>query len=91
MSEQKSSLDKLVSELKQQRDELKLQMHLASMEARDEYDRLSGKFDELSDYYEPVSKAVEDTAENMLSALSLAAGELKVGFQRVRKALSESK
>ena len=89
MTDDQSSLDKLVSELKQQRDELRLQMHLASMEARDEYERLSGKYDELSDQYEPVSNAVEETAENLLSALSLAAGELKVGFQRVRKALSE--
>ncbi len=91
MSDSKSSLDKMVSELKQQRDELRLQMHLASMDARDEYDRLSGKYDELSDQYEPVSKAVEDTAENLLAALKLAAGELKVGFQRVGKALTESK
>jgi chromosome segregation ATPase len=90
MSDQKSTLDRLVSEIKQQRDELRLKMHLAGMEAKDEYDRLSGRYDELSKQYEPVSEAVEDTAENLLSALSLAAGELKVGFQRVRKALSES-
>ena len=91
MSDEKSSLESLVSELKQQRDELKLQMHLASMEAKDEYERLSSKCDELSDQYEPVSKAVEETADNLISALNLAAGELKVGFQRVRKALTESK
>lgn len=91
MSDNKSSLDKLVSEVKQQRDELKLQMHLASMEAKDEYKRLSGKCDELSKQYEPLSDAVEETAENLLAALSLAAGELKYGFQRVRKALSEPK
>lgn len=91
MSENKSSLDKLVSELKQQRDELKLQMHLASMDAKDEYDRLSGKYEELSEQYEPVSDAVGETAENLLSALSLAAGELKVGFQRVRKAMTDPK
>ena len=90
MSDEKSSLESLVSELKQQRDELKLQMHLASMEAKDEYERLSSKCDELSDQYEPVSKAVEETADNLISALNLAAGELKVGFQRVRKALTES-
>lgn len=91
MSDQQSTLDRLVSELKQQRDELRLQMHLASMEARDEYERLSEKCDELSEQYEPVSSAFEETAENLLSALSLAAGELKVGFQRVRKAMTESK
>ena len=91
MSDSKSSLDKLVSEVKQQRDELKLQMHLASMEAKDEYERLSGKYDELSEQYDPVSNAVEETAENLIAALGLAAGELKHGFQRVRKAITESK
>lgn len=90
MSKKKSTLDKMVSELKQQRDELKLQMHLASMEAKDEYNRLCGKCDELAEQYQPASSAVGETAENLLAALSLAAGELKVGFQRVRKALSES-
>jgi chromosome segregation ATPase len=91
MPDSKSSLDKLVSEIKQQRDELKLQMHLASMEAKDEYERLSGKYDELTEQYEPVSDAVEETAENLFAALGLAAGEIKTGFQRVRKAITESK
>jgi len=91
MLDSKSSLDKVVSALKQQRDELRLQIHLASMEAKDEYERLSGKYDELSDQYEPVRSALEETAGNLLSALSLAAGELELGFQRVRKALTESK
>ena len=89
MSDAKSALDELLAGLKQERDELKLQMHLASMEAKDEYDRLSDKCDQLSHEYEPVSKAVEDTAENVFSALGMVADELKVGFQRVRKAISE--
>jgi len=91
VSECKSTLDQLISEVKQQRDELKLQIHLANMEAKDEYERLSGKYDELSSQYEPVSDAVGETADNLLSALSLAAGELKQGFYRVRKAIGESK
>lgn len=91
MSDEKTTLDNLVSELKQQRDELKLQMHLAGLEAKDEYQRLSEKCDELSEQYEPVSNAVEETAANLLAALSLAAGELKVGFHRVREAIRESK
>ena len=47
MSESKSKLDRLVASLKQERDELKLKMHLAGMDAKSEYDRLSGKCDEL--------------------------------------------
>jgi chromosome segregation ATPase len=89
MSDQRSRLDEAISKLKQERDELKLQMHLASMDARDEYDRISGKVDELSDQYEPVKDAVEKTAGNVFSALGMVADELTAGFHRVRKAISE--
>ena len=68
-------------------DELKLKMHLAEMEAREEYDRLSGKLDELTVQYDPIKNAVAESAGNVVSALALAAGEMKSGFQRVRKAL----
>ena len=91
MSEKKSTLEGLISSLKQERDELKLQMHLASMDAKDEYDRISRKIDELTDQYDPVSDAVEETAGNIWAALGMAAGELKAGYQRVRKAIDESK
>lgn len=91
MSEQRNSLDEVISKLKQERDELQLQMHLASMDAKDEYERLSGKCDDLTDQYEPVKDAVEDTTENIFAALGMVADELKVGFQRVRKAITEEK
>ena len=89
MSDQKSTLESLISKLKQEKDELKLQMHLASMDAKNEYDRLSGKCDELNDQFEPVKDAIEETTGNVFSALGLAAEELKIGFDRVRKAISE--
>jgi len=89
MSKKRNALDDVISKLKQERDELKLKMHLASMDAKVEYDRLSRKCDELTDQYEPVKEVVEETAENVLSALGLVADELKIGFQRVRKALTE--
>ena len=89
MSEQKNALDELISSLKQERDELKLKAHLAGMEGKEEYDRLSGKIDELTEHYEPVKNAVQESADNVLSAFMLAAGEMKNGFHRIRKAISE--
>ena len=68
---------------------MKLQVHLAGMEAKDEYERLSGKCDQLTDQYEPLKGAVEETADNVWTALGMVADELKVGFQRVRKAITE--
>ena len=89
MSEQQNALDEVINKLKQERDELKLKIHLASMDANDEYERISGKVDELNDQFEPVKDAVEETADNVFSALGLVADELKAGFQRVRKSISE--
>ena len=89
MSEQKNELNDVISKLKQERDELKLQMHLASMDAKDEYERISGKVDDLTDQYEPIKGAVEESASNIFTAFGMVADELKVGFQRVRKAITE--
>lgn len=88
-SESSSSLEALIQRLKQERDELRLQMHLASMDAQDEYQRISGKVDELTSQVEPVREAVEETGKNLYAALGLLADELQVGFQRVRKSLTE--
>ena len=89
MSDQKNQLDQLISKLKQERDELKLQIHLAGMEAKDDYSHISDKVDELSDQFEPVKNAVEETTDNVFAALGLAGEELMRGFKRVRKAISE--
>ena len=64
-------------------------MHLAGMDAKDDYDRIASKVDELTEQYEPVKDAVEETAENVFTALGMVADELQAGFQRVRKSLDE--
>ena len=88
--EDRGALESLISALKQERDALKVKMHLAGMEAKEEYERLSGKIDELSTQYDPVKQAVSDSADSVIAALSLAAGEMKNGFQRVRDAIRDS-
>jgi hypothetical protein len=89
MAEIRERLDEVINKLKQERDEIRLQIHLANMEGKDEYDRISRKVDQLTDQYEPVKDAVEDTAENIFTALGMVADELKVGFKRVRKTITE--
>jgi hypothetical protein len=84
---QKNKLQELIDLVKQQRDELKLKIHLAEMDARDEYDRLSNKVDELANQYQPVKEAAEESTKNVVAALLLAAEEMKNGFFRVAKSL----
>lgn len=81
------TLAEIISSLKQQRDELRLRMHLAGAETKQEYERLTGKITELTDQYEPTRQAAGETASNVLAALKLAAEEIKAGYDRVAKSL----
>jgi len=88
-AEGKQQLEETINALKQQRDEIQLRLHLAGKEAQQEYERLSGKIDELSGQYEPVRQVAAESAQNVIAALGLAADEMKSGLERIRKALSE--
>lgn len=83
----RDALSEIITSLKQQRDELKLHMHLAGAEAKQEYDRLSAKITELTDQYEPARQAAGETATNVFAALKLAAEEMKAGFERIASSL----
>ncbi|MEM6567406.1 MAG: hypothetical protein AAF957_03290 [Planctomycetota bacterium] len=91
MPDPKSMLETTLTALQRQRDELRVKIHLGSMEARDEYERVSARIDEATKQYEPLTDAVGETANNVFSALGLAAEELVHGFNRVRRALDEKK
>ncbi len=79
-----SELDDLIAELKQKRDELRVQMHLASKEVQDEWAELEEKMQEFS------SKAqVRKTGEGLGRALGQVGNELKLGYERIRSAVKE--
>ena len=89
MSEKKTAFEEAWSSLKQQRDQLRVRINLAGMEARDEFQRLSDKMEELKHHYEPLQDAVGETADNVYSALSMVADEMKNGFSRIWNSLGE--
>lgn len=87
MSEERSRVQELISSLKQQRDELRLKMHLGSEEAKDQWEKLEEKFQQLTSDYEPLKHAVDESADDIWESLKLVAGEIKTGFNRIRKSL----
>jgi hypothetical protein len=90
MSEDKKSMVKeMISSLKQQRDELALQIHLGKAETKELWDKLDDRWNQLSSEYDPVKDAVSETAEGVWTGLELIAGELKKGFDRVKDSLTE--
>jgi len=83
----KKALEQLIASLKRQRDELAVKVHLGKAEAKQEWEKVEEKIRELTVQYKPILEAVEETGEGVLSAVELAAQEVKKGLDRVRKLL----
>jgi len=79
-----NDFEQLLEDVKKARDEIRLQLHLASMEAKDEWDELEHKWDRFS------AKAdMETSYEGVSDALSGLGEELKQAYRRFRNALTE--
>ena len=87
MQMDKNALEQLITNLKQQRDELAVKVHLGKVEAQQEWEKVNDQLRRLTDEYQPVINAVGETAKGVVSALELAAQEVKSGLDRVRKLL----
>ena len=70
------------------RDELKVQMHLAKAEFRDEWNhKLEPRFWELKTKLDRFEEASVETATELSSAVQLLFDELQNGYERIRKSL----
>ncbi|MFN3194065.1 MAG: hypothetical protein ACE361_26390 [Aureliella sp.] len=85
----KQGVDKLLYELKRERDELRLQLHLGSMEAREQWGEISEKVNQLTEQFEPVKDAIEESASDVLESIQSVGTELLNGLRRVRDSLSD--
>ena len=84
-------IDDLIEELKQKRDELRLQMNLASREAKDEWQELETKMEEFRAKARRFADDVElkETGAGVGEALEQLGGELKKGYERLLKAIRD--
>ena len=79
-----SDFDDLIDDLKQKRDELRVQINLASREIKDEWEDLEGRSRDFLARAE-----IARTGEGLSDALGEVGEELKKGYQRIRKAIKE--
>lgn len=84
-----SDFDDIVAELKQRRDELRVKIHLASKDIKDEWDELEKKMEEFSDKAQQFSEdaKLKETGAGIGDALKQLGGELKRGYERIRDAM----
>jgi hypothetical protein len=80
-------IDKLADNLKQQRDELKLKMHLLSLEARDEWEKAEENWEEFQGKAGKLGETGKEASKDVGAALKLLGEELKHAYERMRKSL----
>jgi intergrase/recombinase len=84
-----NEIDKLNDALKQQRDEIKVQLHLASLEAKEEWDKAEKNFDQFIDKVGIISDETKETGEDILHTTKVIGDELKTTYQRIKQRLTD--
>jgi hypothetical protein len=85
MTDAKDRLKGVLQQLETERDELKVKLGLAKLEARDEWDALEGKMDTLRGRMGVISAEAKEASSDVAAAAEVLAGEIKQGFSKIRK------
>jgi len=86
-----TDLQSLLEELKQKRDELRVQMHLASKEIKEEWEELEEKMEDFSGKAKKFADDAKfkETGEGLGEALGKVGHEIKLGYERLKKAMKD--
>lgn len=86
-----TDLDDVIEELKQKRDELRLQIHLASREVRDEWNELEDKMEDFSGRARQFANdaKLKETGAGLGDAMQKLGHEIRLGYERIRDALKD--
>lgn len=87
MANWREKFQQVVADLERERDELKLKLHLAKADGRDEWAKLDGKLAELRLRADAAGNEARDALDDVGEAAKKLADEIREGFKRVRKTL----
>lgn len=82
-------IEKLSDKLKVQRDEIELKLHLASMDAKKEWEKAEDKWSHFKDKLEDIGDETKETTEEFVAATKVVGEELKTAYQNIVKRLSD--
>ncbi len=87
MTVAESKLERLIEKLETERDELKVQLNLAKMEAREDWEELEQKLDALRGRMKVIAAEAKDATSDVGAAAEVLAEEIKEGFAKLRRLL----
>ena len=87
MANAREEIEKLMKQLEQQRDELRVKMSLAKLEGREEWEKLEKQWEQLRAKAPQIRENIGATAGGVGAAFKKAADEIRDGYARLRKLL----
>ncbi len=87
MSDTEGKIQSLLQRLETERDELRVKLNLAKMEAREEWEELEEKIQGLKARMKVVGDEAREAGGDVGAAFDVVAEEVKEGFARIRKLL----
>lgn len=87
LEELSEDIEEMVEKLKVERDELRVKLHLAKMEASEEWQELERKWSKLEGKVQQMGDAAAESTGDVRAAAELLGQEIKAGFKRIAKQL----
>lgn len=87
MKDIKASINEIITELKQDRDELRLKYELAKLEANAEWIRAEEKLLKLEAKARELGNATAESSQDVAAAAKLLGEEIRDGFRNITKHL----
>jgi hypothetical protein len=80
----KEDIKELTETLKQQRDALSLKMHLAEMDAKEEWEKAEKVWDKFSAKANDIFDEAVETSDDFVDAAKVVGEELKSAYKRIK-------
>ena len=84
----KIEFDNLIEELKSERDEIALKIHLASMEAKEEFEGAEKNWAKLRNKAIELADESIETSEELIAKVKIVGEELKETYDRISKRIA---
>lgn len=81
--------EELIEQLKQQRDEINLKIHLAGMEINDEWENAEKDWKELREKIIEITADAKETGDDFIHASKAVAEELSLTYDRIKERLKD--
>jgi archaellum component FlaC len=87
MPNMRERLKETLERLEQERDELRVRLHLGKAEAREEWNKLDARITELRTRLDRAGTEAGDVMEDVGEAAKLLGEEIRTGIERLRRML----